>query len=323
MLVRFWGVRGSSPAPVSNADIAARIQSVLLELGRTDSPPDLSDPAAISQWIKSLPPQLACTIGGNTPCIEMRTSAGDIFIIDLGSGIRPLGHSLMTEAFGKGEGHANIFLSHFHWDHIQGWPFFRPAYVPGNTFDLYCRHESPRERLKSQQMPPFFPGASWDEMRAEVNYHCIDEQPLTICEGRVRVTSLELDHPSKAYAYRFETENHSFVYASDGAYYNLGPEDMQPYVDFYRDADLLVFDAQFALTESFEKRTWGHSSAIVGVELACMAGVKSLALFHHDPSADDALLEHFLRVAEQYSRTIPCESRCKVFLAREGLSIDL
>ncbi|MBV9469630.1 MAG: hypothetical protein JOZ57_10350, partial [Abitibacteriaceae bacterium] len=103
---------------------------------------------------------------------------------------------------------------------------------------------------------------------------------------------------------------------------------IRPFVQFFKDADLLIFDAQFTLTESFEKRTWGHSSAVIGVELACQAGVRNLALFHHDPGADDPTLDHLLQVGEQYATIVPTTIRrrpdqCRLLLAREGLTMEL
>jgi phosphoribosyl 1,2-cyclic phosphodiesterase len=229
---------------------------------------------------------------------------------------------------GKGEGLAYVFLSHLHWDHVQGWPFFKPAYVPGNRFEIYARHEGVEERLRQQQTAPFFPPAAWEDMRASFTYHHMTEQPLELCDGRVKVSTIELNHPSCAYAFRFEADDRVFVYASDGAYWELDDASLQPFVEFYRDADLLVFDAHFTLSESFEKRTWGHSSAVVGVELACRANVDKLALFHHDPNADDELLNRMLRVAREYDagsspqlRRTPCE--VETFLAYEGLSLSL
>ncbi|HVF10631.1 MAG TPA: MBL fold metallo-hydrolase [Abditibacteriaceae bacterium] len=328
MLVRFHGVRGSCPAPASSDDLAARLVEAIWQLGHQKDTPDLTDRAAIARWVAGLPPAVGGTAGGNTACVEMRTAAGDLFIIDCGSGLRNLGNELMNSEFGQGQGHACIFLSHFHWDHIQGWPFFKPAYISGNRLEVYTRHHHLESRLRQQQKAPFFPPASWDDMRADISFHEIDDKPLVLGKGRVRVTSLELDHPSRAYAYRFEADGKVFVYASDGAYYKLDDVAIRPYVEFYRDADLLIFDAQFTLTESFDKHSWGHSSAIIGVELACQASVKKLVLFHHDPDADEATLEHLLRVGEEYAAIVPAAIRrspdqVRLMLAREGMVIEL
>lgn len=323
MRVRFWGVRGSCPSPVEVDALETRLAEVLVALGQSPEAPDLADSESVLRWVRALPPHLRRFAGGNTPCVEMRTDDDEVFILDLGSGARLLGNALSKNRFGQGNGRAHIFLSHLHWDHIQGWPFFRPAYIPGNEFTIFAHHDEVRERLHSQQQAPFFPPESWNEMRATIRYEKLSGQELLLCDGAVRVTWHELDHPSKAWAYRFECGGKAFVYASDGAYHNLDDAGRKPYVDFYRDADLLVFDAQFTLAESYEKKTWGHSSAIVGAELACEANVKRLALFHHDPNAGDAHLEDLLGTGAQYARSLRDDSTPQVFLAREGDEISL
>ncbi|MDF2439170.1 MAG: hypothetical protein JWN98_154 [Abditibacteriota bacterium] len=328
MQVRFWGVRGSCPAPVASEDIQARLIEALLFYGRSRPQLDLTDRAAIAGWVHALPESLSGLVGSNTPCVEMRTREGDLFVIDLGSGARGLGNQLMQQEFGRGAGRAHVFLSHFHWDHIQGWPFFKPAYVPGNDIDIYTRHRHLEARLKRQQNAPFFPPASWDCMRANIAYHELDDAPQVLCDGRVRVSSLELDHPSRSYAYRFEADGRVFVYASDATYRQLDEVSLRPFVEFFAGADLLIFDAQFSLIQSFERPTWGHSSGVVGVELAYQAGVKQMALFHHDPDADDAWLAHLLQTAQDYAATVPLVQRCtanqvKLTIAREGKTIAL
>ena len=218
-----------------------------------------------------------------------------------------------------------MFLSHFHWDHIQGW-HFQTGVLPGNRFDIYSRHRHLESRLKRQQSAPFFPPAAWENMRAARCFHYLPDAPQVL-EG-VKVSWLELDHPSRSYAYRFEADNRVFIYASDGAYRFLDDISIRPIIEFFQDADLLVFDAQFSLDESFEKRSWGHSSAIIGFELACQANVKKMALFHHDPDATDARLEHLLHTARTYGATVPSVKRRRVdqvelCLAREGQILQL
>ncbi|MBW3637711.1 MAG: MBL fold metallo-hydrolase [Armatimonadetes bacterium] len=323
MRVRFWGVRGSLPTPATGEDVASRLVEALLHLGQNPSALDLRDQAAVSQWVKNLPTNLVALSGGNTPCVEMRTQNGDLFIIDFGSGVRALGNSLMDGPFGRGEGRAHLFLSHFHWDHIQGWPFFRPAYVAGNQFDLYARHENVEHHLKKQQEAPFFPPAAWDEMRADVRYHTLPATPITLCDGAVRVSSIELNHPLDAYAFRFEADGQSFVYASDGAFPAPDSPQAQPFIDFFRDTDLLVFDAQFTLQESLQKPEWGHSSSVTGVELARRAGAKRLALFHHDPNAGESHLTGLLDAAQNHALNSPLPGQTEVLLAREDLEIEL
>lgn len=329
MWVRFWGVRGSCPAPLDTDGLQTRLRAALHHLHQSSDPPDLTDQEAVRRWVAGLPPGIAQLVGGNTPCVEVRTAAGDLMMIDCGSGLRNLGNLLMEEeAFNQGRGQAIMLLTHFHWDHIQGLPFFKPIYIPGNRFDLYGRHDDLEQRLRQQQDEPFFPSSSWNDLRDQLFCRQLGPDPVTFFDGRVRLSSLPLDHPGACYAFRIEADGKSFVYATDGAYYKLDDVAMQPYVDFFRHADVLAFDAQFTLTESFEKRTWGHSSAVIGVELACQAEVQNLLLFHHDPGYDDATLEELLDRARQYSAFVPAVVRRKpdqvqIDLAREAIKVEL
>ena len=328
MHVKFWGVRGSIPRPADSEELASRLVEALYRLGQQSDYLDLSSRTSIRDWVEQLPPSINAFAGGNTPCVEVRCG-DELLIIDFGSGLRALGESLMQREFAHGKGRAHLFLSHLHHDHIQGWPFFRPAYVEGNRFDLYAGHGDARTRLMQQQQEPFFPPESLNDMRACVNYHQIGPQKRTIGERCIQVETLELDHPSGAYAFRFECGGKTLVYASDGAFPapDKGPHNpAQPYIEFFRGADLVIIDAQFSLAESLTKRSWGHSSAVIGVELAAHAGAKRLALFHHDPNASDGVLEHLLRVGREYAANPPVPSNSgsvEVFLAREGLEIEL
>ncbi|RYX81009.1 MBL fold metallo-hydrolase [bacterium] len=328
MRVKFWGVRGSLPSPPTSDEISARLTEALFRLGQDGSSLDLSDRASIARWVDTLPHSIRSFTGGNTPCVELQI--GDYrCIFDLGSGLRPLGDELMAEEFGRGEGHAHLFLSHLHWDHIQGWPFFKPAYIAGNRFDLYARHPHAWDRLRDQQTEPYFPPDAWGDMKADTHFHCLPCEPVEIARG-IKVSTLELEHPSLAYGFRVEANDKTFVYASDGAYptpgNGSGSDPAQKFVRFFEDADIVIFDSQFSLAESMEKRAWGHSSAIVGVELAARANAKRLAMFHHDPSASDAKLDHLLRISSEYAANLPSPSpqnAIEVLMAREGMEIEL
>ena len=328
MHVKFWGVRGSIPRPANSEELALRLVESLYRLGQQSDYLDLTDRFAIRDWVAQLPPAINAFAGGNTPCVEVRCG-DELLILDLGSGIRALGESLMQREFAHGKGRAHLLLSHFHHDHIQGWPFFRPAYIAGNHFDLYTGHGDAQEILAQQQQAPFFPPESIEDMKAQVSYHQLGSRAQTIGDGNIRVSTLALDHPSIAHAFRIEFGGKTLVYASDGAFPapDKGPHDpAQPYVEFFRNADLVIFDSQFSLSESLTKRSWGHSSAIIGVELAAHAGAQRLALFHHDPNATDGFLEHLLRVGREHAAHPPIAATSgsvEVFLAREGAEIEL
>ena len=329
MRVKFWGVRGSIPTSPTNEEIRERLVETLLRFGRDGRAVDLRDRDAVERYVAQLPRALNAFAGGSTSCVEVR--AGDeLLIIDFGSGLRRLGDALMQREFAGGRGRASLLLSHFHYDHLQGWPFFKPAYVAGNAFDLYCRFPDALERLEQHQRAPFFPAAAWGDMVADFEFHPLPATPISVGQNtKIKVSTLKLEHPSGSYAFRLESENAVLVYASDGAYpLPNGAKDDEAlrYIDFFRDADLVIFDAQYSLAQSLEKHSWGHSSAIVGVELAARAGAKRLALFHHDPASSDEFLEHHLRVAQEYAANppAPCAPNAvEVILAREDLEIVL
>jgi ribonuclease BN (tRNA processing enzyme) len=138
-----------------------------------------------------------------------------------------------------------------------------------------------------------------------------------------QVTPHPLHHPGDAYAYRIQSNGKTLVYASDATYANLSQDVMESYYDFYRGADALVFDAYFALIESYEKSDWGHSSSFIGVDIALCAGVKRLILFHHDPASDDDRLEALLASTQKYLKHVAPDSDCEVILGHEGLELDL
>jgi phosphoribosyl 1,2-cyclic phosphodiesterase len=325
MRVRFWGARGSIPTPMSEAELQEKIKMALLGAVGID----LTDREAIDRYVERLTPTICSTAGGNTPCIEVRADNSDtVFILDCGSGLRPLGNQLMKEAFGRGQGVAHIFLSHTHWDHIQGFPFFNPAYVPGNTLHFHSPYPDMQTRFEEQQHEVYFP-VPVSYMRSTRSWELLNPDETIEIEG-VEVTATLLSHPGRSYAYRLSHGGKSVVYATDAEYHRMDKESTAHYVDFFRDADLLIFDAQFSFEQVIdEKRDWGHSTPKMGAELAFRAGVKRLVLFHHDPAATDERL--WAAVEEAYhhlafrNRGIEqsADRLTEVILAREGLTVDL
>lgn len=322
MEVTFWGVRGSLPAPPSAVEVRAHWLA-LWRRARAQSGLDLCDEVAVLEWLDGVALEDRAFVGANTACLEVRfegTRGEELLILDAGTGIRPLGNALLGGEFGRGAGRASLLFSHFHWDHVQGWPFFRPAFVAGNQFDLYARHSDLEATLRAQQSEPFFPPRAWDEMAATIRFHQLDGSPFSI--GGAHISTLELAHPSHSYAYRIEREGKSLIYATDGLFSvptGAADDPMNAVVEFFRDADLVVFDAQFSLEEAHLKRDWGHSSAIIGLQLGALAGVKRLALFHHDPGASDDRLCELLDEAIAHAPAGAPEP----FLAREELTVCL
>ncbi len=286
---------------------------------------DLTDREAVEQYVERLPQRIAATAGGNTSCVEVEVN-GSTFILDCGSGMRPLGNKLMAGEFGKGRGVGHIFLTHTHWDHLQGFPFFSPAYVPGNKFHFHSPFPDLMTRFEDQQREVYFP-VSLDYMRAERTWEVLDPNETVTIEG-VEVRMMLLSHPGGAYAYRLSYGGKTLVYATDGEYQRMDAEHTARYVEFFRDADLLIFDAQYSFEQAIdEKRDWGHSTPKMGAELAFRARVKRLALTHHDPMATDEKLWNAVAEAYNYlafrSRSGVPNPETEVILAQEGRSIDL
>jgi phosphoribosyl 1,2-cyclic phosphodiesterase len=318
MRIRFWGVRGSIPTPCTTSQIEQKIVHALLGAAQVD----LTDRAAVEEYVRSLPLPDRGTWGGNTSCTEVRTEAGDLLIIDAGSGLRALGVALMPGEFGRGQGRADFLVSHTHWDHLQGWPFFTPLYIPGNRFVVYGCHEDLEERFRLQQDRRFFP-VSLDGMAATIEFVRLTN-PAELCEGRVRLFWMEVDHPGRSFTYKIEADGKTFIYASDAEYKELSGSYYERCVEFYRGADALLFDAQYLLHETLaEKYNWGHSSALIGVDIAAAAGVKRLILSHHEPLYDDHKIDQIFQDAFGYARQRMNAQEGQVLVAYEGLELQV
>ena len=294
MKVRFWGTRGSiaTPGPATNH------------------------------------------FGGNTSCVELTTANGDLFILDCGTGIHPL--AVDRAARGTGLFHSNILLGHTHWDHIQGFPFFTAAFQEGNTIAIHGPQgsgRSLRDVLSGQMEFTYFP-VELDQLPARITYHELAEGTYEI--GGARVATQYLHHPATTLGYRIEADGVVAVYLVDHEPFSaqlwrtnadptriesISHEGDRRHARFMAGADLVIHDAQYTPEEYASKKTWGHSSYEYVVEIAAAAGVRQVALTHHDPDHDDqfvATIEHRARLlASQRGASLD------VFCAYEGCEIIL
>jgi len=314
--VKIWGTRGSIPSPLKPTEVRKKIRRAILGLPDIDT----TDPVAVDAYLDQLSPLVSGTAGGNTTCVEIQ--AGHVtFIIDAGSGLRELGQELIKGACGRGQGILHFLFTHPHWDHLQGFPFFVPAFIPGNQLFIHSIHDI-KFALENQQNSLNFP-VPLSVARATIEFisHEVGE-PFSI--GGVNLNTIRNAHPGDAYAYRFEDGHNIFVFASDAEYKHLSDEaSLRPYIEFFKDADALIFDAQYTLKEGFQKEDWGHSSAMIGVDLARKAGAKRLLLFHHDPTYSDEQLLDIQQRAIEYQAQNPSGPSCEIIVAYEGLTLDL
>lgn len=252
--------------------------------------------------------------GGNTPCIEMRVG-GQRLIFDGGTGLRVLGQYLLGQMPVK----ANLLFTHSHWDHIQGFPFFVPAFIPGNRFHIYGaiapNGSTIEQRLNDQMLHPNFP-VPLQIMAAQLEFH--DMQIGDVLEfGDVKVNTALLNHPGEAVGYRVSWNGYSAAYVTDTEHF---PDQVDDNVLFLaRNADVLIYDATYTDEEYHSEKSskvgWGHSTWQEAVKVAKAAEVKRLVIFHHDPLHNDDFLDN---VGEQVAQHFP-----NSLMAREGLSIQL
>ncbi|HEY3452244.1 MAG TPA: MBL fold metallo-hydrolase [Myxococcales bacterium] len=242
--------------------------------------------------------------GGNTSCVEVR-AGDDVCIFDLGSGLREMGIAL-----GRTPAKASMFLSHYHWDHIQGLPFFGPAYNPGSALDLYGPVREGRDvktLLAGQMVAPYFP-VTLDAFKAKLGFHTI-ACGETVKVGALRVTASELHHPNGVLAYRIELGKKAVVYATDTEH---GTKADEALIALAKGAEALIYDAMYTDSEYTQGKTgWGHSTWSAGIKLCEKAGCKRLVLFHHEPTRHDKDLETLLKEAAS-------DEAVKVLVAREG-----
>jgi CheY-like chemotaxis protein len=277
-----------------------------------------------------MPGQTTLRYGGNTSCVEVCASDGTLVVLDCGTGAYECGRALAAASHGPIQGH--LLITHTHWDHIQGFPFFAPLFVPGNIWEIYAPGGHGRHieaSLAGQMAYEYFP-ITLEALNAEVRLHDLTEGVFDL--GSIRVTAQYLNHPGLTLGYRLEADGATVVYATDCEPYALLPRQALPgtapvhhgdrrHVRFLEGADLIIHDAQYTLDEFPAKAGWGHAPMERVVDYAMLAGAKQLALFHHDPTRHDAAVDRLCELARD--RVVAGKSALQVCAAAEGQSIEL
>ena len=314
--VTFYGVRGSLPSPMVGEDVHEKLLNALEQA----SPADLKSAASRKAFVDGLPDHLKSCYGGNSSCVHLQVG-GHHVIFGGGSGLRVLGNHLLEQEFGKGKGEAHLFLSHTHWDHIMGIPFFVPFYREGNKVNIYGSHPHLKERLIGQQHFDYFP-VPFDAYLTDIDIVSLEKQKELVL-GDVRITWHEMNHPGQCFSYRVEYKGKSVIYATDSEYKDLGDDNLKSTIEFLKGADLLIFDSQYTFIEGVEKEDWGYSSTFIGVDIALEAKVKKIAFYHHEPTYSDFKLVHIFEQTKKYLKAFGPGSNLQMILSREGLTLDM
>jgi phosphoribosyl 1,2-cyclic phosphodiesterase len=257
--------------------------------------------------------------GGNTTCLEIRNRNDDIVIVDAGSGIRELGNLLLAE----NRYNYTILLTHAHWDHIMGFPFFKPIYTHKTSINVWgCpfAQVSLNEMLSRIMAPPNFP-INFDAINARISYQdtCADSFKI----GSMTITPIALNHPNQGSGYKFEEDGKCFVFLTDNEldFHHEGGLNYQDYLNFSQGADLLIHDAEFTEKEYEQTRGWGHSVYKDALRLALNANVKKLGLFHHNQERFDDAVDTM--VDECQKEIALCGTALECFAVSQGAQLVL
>lgn len=369
MRIKYWGVRGSIPAPLTTEEVRekelavvkALIQDplfrknvknfeVVLQKPEPDQKAILDNALEDAEnFIKKQPLSVSGTYGGNTTCIEVQAKYSPLIVIDAGTGIRGLGQSLVgklfsgepfnplnrkTETFRENK-ELNLFFTHYHWDHLQGFPFFGPGFIPGDlkaNINFYGKKDA-RQRLSEvlagQQRHPNFP-IEWVDMPCNKEYTELgrmESEVITLGAAEVKYT--ELNHPDVVLGYSIEVNGKKFVVATDT---EPRKDNDVRLVKLAKDADIMYYDGQYTPEElrdpNMPRQGWGHGTFKDAIDTAIEAGVKKLVLGHHEPARNDFELEKVQKRAEFYlqgalAKTAFPEDALTVEMAYEGMVHEL
>jgi phosphoribosyl 1,2-cyclic phosphodiesterase len=263
--------------------------------------------------------------GGDSSCVQIE-GGGEYMVCDMGSGLRRFGQKIMTD-YGCGLDHPKVyhfFMSHVHWDHIMGFPFFPPAYISGNTIRIYGGHSTDvlEDAFRRQQSSPCFP-VDWNQLGADISFIHLEVDRWYEINGFC-VKLMRQSHHGSSFGYRFEKDGKTVVYSTDAEYKLQNEEETAAVEDFFRNADLVIFDAMYSLADmSTIREDWGHSSNIVGVDLCLRAKVKHYCMFHHEPAYNDETLYTILQETKRYEKIVHENHYLKISTAYDNLIIDI
>ncbi len=319
MLVRFWGTRGSLPTALKASSVRGKlVAAVMAADGRR-----FEDRSAAGRFIdEELDFAESGTYGGATSCVEIEGGDDEFVICDMGSGLRELGlNSLQRMAAGQKKIY-NFFMSHFHWDHIMGFPFFVPAFDPKAEIRVFGGHRELEQALRRQQEKISFP-VPFDLLKAKFEFTTLSPGE-TYDIGGYRVSLFRQAHDNDSFGYRLARDGKSVVYSTDGEHKAGERKREDAFVEFIRGADLVIFDTMYSLAETVSmKEDWGHSSNVTAVDLCHRAAAKRLVMFHHEPVHDDRAIRRIHLETIRYEELMRQGPALEVLCAYDGVEITV
>jgi phosphoribosyl 1,2-cyclic phosphodiesterase len=319
MRVKFWGTRGSIPVAFDSASLGDRLARALVAA----SGKELGTLEKARAWVeRELDFALGHTFGGDTPCVQLDAGDSEFVLCDLGTGARVFASRLPARPGRANPQVFHVFMSHLHWDHIKGFPFFGPAYAPGNRIVIYGCHRELEHAFRRQHAAPSFP-VPFERLSALIEFVTLTPDRAHDIAGW-RVTPRRQNHSGDSYGYRFTRDGRNVVYSTDSEYKLDNAADTEAITAFFRDADLVIFDAMYSLADSVSvKEDWGHSSNVVGVELCQLARAKHMVLFHHEPANNDEKIASILRETLRFEEITRAAAPLRISAAYDGLEIEL
>lgn len=321
MKVKYWGVRGSLPYSPSPEQWVKDFEQLMMGFFKSGH----KTQSDVKDYLKSMSTPAVGGFGTATTCVEVKSEKGRI-IIDGGSGIKTLGDQLVRKGDGRGPFH--IFLTHFHWDHIIGLPFFVPHFIPGTKINYYAVQPELEHMVRGKFQKPYFP-VPFEALRSEIKFHILEPRKPIVVDD-IKVTPYMLDHPDPCWGYKIENRGKVYAHCVDTEGTRQSRESLGADLPLYQNVDLMYFDAQYTLPELAEKANWGHSAAQIGLDIAFREGIKFVLFAHHDPGAStEQIYEVKAQTRDYYQSVINGLERStdlpkvKWRFAYEGLEIDL
>ncbi|MBX2987628.1 MAG: MBL fold metallo-hydrolase [Bdellovibrionaceae bacterium] len=255
------------------------------------------DPSQVQKYFDSLEIPIVGGYGASTTCVEVETPQGQL-IIDGGSGIRQLSERIMSGTHARAKGPFHIYMTHFHWDHVIGLPFFTPHFLPNVQVNYYAVHPEMESLIRGIFRKPYFP-VPFESLPSKIRFHTLEpRQPVRIDD--MTITPYQLDHPDPCWGLKVEYGGKAYAHCVDTEGTRVTREDLGPDLPLYQNIDLMYYDAQYTFPELADKANWGHSAAQIGLDIAFRENVKHMLFAHHDPGASIQTIQDIRRQTQEY-----------------------